>query len=533
MKPRNNKKLILFIIMVAILLRFSFLGSIPSGLHYQEANIGWRAQNLLYTGKDEFGRYLPLFFYNWKDVELPLTTYLTVPFLLFSKEILFLRLPFAIVGVFFVIGGMLLTRKLFIKEQSLYLYVGLILAIAPWSWYSSRTVSPQMLSITLLVCGLYFLFLKGWKIYLGLFFVVLTFLANKISLFFIPIFLGYFFIKHRQFKFILILGVFYFWILIALMSSHGGLQSLKDNDFSIFKDASFINNINLVRGEDLESNFPFHGNIFYNKAHLIIKILGNSLSLFNPRFIFASGDGNLLNSPKSFGLIPIVFFPFLLIGLYKFSQLKSESKSLIVLWFICSTLPCIFLLQGVNSSRYIFALYPLSLFIALGLSSIKNKYLLSVVFVLIIYNLSIIIYNTFNNADNETNKIWNPQTIKIAENIDINNKTWLTDSIDPNPGPVIAYLKEIKYDQTNFSKTNVYYRAWLNRIGNLYIGNIESLKKGNEDFEVFILDQEQSKKTPLISPYSKLELTGEYTLFICIKKTDSERFGCLPKNNEN
>src|SRR3989344_1094081 len=110
----TSKVLFVLILTIAFLLRTIFLGDIPSGLHYSESEIGWRAQNLINFGKDEYGRSLPIIFSSWKKLELPVMTYITLPFVALSQSsTFFLRLPFAIAGFLAVLGSIYLTRILF------------------------------------------------------------------------------------------------------------------------------------------------------------------------------------------------------------------------------------------------------------------------------------------------------------------------------------------------------------------------------------------------------------------------------------
>src|SRR3990167_9986113 len=71
-----------FILLAAILLiggflRFYKLGSIPSGLYVDEAVTGYNSYSILETGKDEYGKSLPIAFRFFGSYSPPLYTYLT------------------------------------------------------------------------------------------------------------------------------------------------------------------------------------------------------------------------------------------------------------------------------------------------------------------------------------------------------------------------------------------------------------------------------------------------------------------------
>src|SRR3989344_7427252 len=70
---------IIFILILAFILRFYKLDSIPSGLYSDEASYGYNAYSILTTGRDEWGKFLPLTIQSFGDFKPPATAYLMIP----------------------------------------------------------------------------------------------------------------------------------------------------------------------------------------------------------------------------------------------------------------------------------------------------------------------------------------------------------------------------------------------------------------------------------------------------------------------
>ena len=66
------------ILLVGIYVYFYKLGEIPKGFYIDEALPGYNAYSILKTGKDEYGKYLPLVFRFYGSYNPPLYTYFTV-----------------------------------------------------------------------------------------------------------------------------------------------------------------------------------------------------------------------------------------------------------------------------------------------------------------------------------------------------------------------------------------------------------------------------------------------------------------------
>ena len=102
-KVQAEKLLVFSILSLGIVLRLAALGSIPGGMHQDEAFTAWNAFALFHEGMDSAGNHFPVYLAAWGDGQSAMASWLTTPLLVFSGGHInpFLsRLPQAIVAIF-------------------------------------------------------------------------------------------------------------------------------------------------------------------------------------------------------------------------------------------------------------------------------------------------------------------------------------------------------------------------------------------------------------------------------------------------
>jgi len=157
----RNKKLIflILILLIGIAFRITALSDYPKGFYPQEALLGYRAFLLSNLGKDELNRVRPLLFVSSQDYQLPVSTYLILPFVKIAGLSKFtVRLPFAIAGVLSIVGIFLLGKILFKNDEhsNLPYLLAFLMAINPWGVFLSRTANSEGLGFVFFIFGLYF-----------------------------------------------------------------------------------------------------------------------------------------------------------------------------------------------------------------------------------------------------------------------------------------------------------------------------------------------------------------------------------------
>lgn len=189
---QKKLELIIFLLLLSVLIftRFYKLGSVPHGMTWDEAAIGYNGYAVITTRRDEWLERLPVSFQSFGDYKAPLAIYVTGIFTtLFGSELWILRLPFALSGVMSGVGMCLLAIELFATDESktptmssrafversvtslaeklrganktsLSKYAALstlfFVTLSPWHHHFSRAGFESGMALTFVIWGLYF-----------------------------------------------------------------------------------------------------------------------------------------------------------------------------------------------------------------------------------------------------------------------------------------------------------------------------------------------------------------------------------------
>ncbi len=144
-------------------LRLWQLGTVPNGLTWDEAAIGYNAFSILKTGRDEHGAFMPIIFKSFGDYKPGAYIYLTVPSVaIFGLNEFAVRFPSALAGIFAILGIYLFTKELF-NNSKIAGFAALSLAISPWHVHFGHGAWEVNVFSTLLLFALYLFirFVKG------------------------------------------------------------------------------------------------------------------------------------------------------------------------------------------------------------------------------------------------------------------------------------------------------------------------------------------------------------------------------------
>jgi len=150
---------------LGFILRISNLASSPAGLYIDETSIGYNAYSLIITGRDEHGKFLPLFFEAFGEYKLPIYIY-SVAFvqLFLGPTDLSVRLPAVIFGTLTILLIFFLSKELLRNNsnQTLKVYVphlaAFLLAISSWHLQFSRPGFEASVGLFFLTFALYTFF---------------------------------------------------------------------------------------------------------------------------------------------------------------------------------------------------------------------------------------------------------------------------------------------------------------------------------------------------------------------------------------
>ncbi|HEX8923124.1 MAG TPA: glycosyltransferase family 39 protein, partial [Patescibacteria group bacterium] len=398
-----NKKILIFIISLGFLVRIINPGY-PS-LLWDEASLGYNAFSILYTGRDEYGKIMPLILKSFGDYKPGLYSYLSLPFIaLFGLNALSVRLPSIILGTLTILLTYLLVKTLSPKNERLALLSAAVIAFNPYNIHFSRSAWETNILTFELVLSAYFLF-NYFKNYSKKFLIfaavsigltLYTYQAGKmISLFLIlivfslnlPVILKK--IKSLFIYFVLPLFIFTLPIIYGLLFDN---QSNRLKVVSLF---SYPRNSAEVQQITSETN-SFDYQIFHN--HLIFFSRNFLLRYFNhysPRFLAFEGDWQ--NPRHSAPYIGVILYPsliFLIIGLMSgLTNISLKTNLFFLLWFLVAPIPSALTRDSVQAVRAMSLSIPLVYFIALGLNvTISYLFRFKTIFRLPVFTAIIIFY---------------------------------------------------------------------------------------------------------------------------------------------
>ncbi len=143
-----EKFLLIIIVLLGAFLYLYKLDTNPPGIYLDEAGTGYNIYSILKTGKDEYGKFLPLAFRLFGSYTPPLYIYLSVPLMaIFGFSIFSTRLLSAISGIFAIYFFYFIIKELEItKSKFTPIIATAFFAITPWLVYFSRVGYEQNLA---------------------------------------------------------------------------------------------------------------------------------------------------------------------------------------------------------------------------------------------------------------------------------------------------------------------------------------------------------------------------------------------------
>jgi 4-amino-4-deoxy-L-arabinose transferase-like glycosyltransferase len=369
------------IVILAICLRFYQLGHTPPSPDWDEVALGYDAYSIIHTGRDEFGKFLPVVLRSFDDYKPALYAYLSVPFVYFmGLTVLAVRLPSAIFGVISVVATFYLVKELF-KRYDLALVSSFLLAISPWSIQFSRVAFEANVGDSLNILSALFLIKarkRPWLLLLSAFFAGLGIYVYQSEKAFVPLF-------------VLLLVVIYFKDLIKLPKQYlvgsviVGLivvmpmvnYILTDKSALLrVKGTSILNNQTQILQTDIQrlayekEHHDYVGLLFDNRRVEYGKVvLAGYLSHFDLNWLM---EGDIARHHAPFmGLIYIWEIPFIFIGIYLlvFGKFETKSKLAIFGWFLLAPVPASITTGVPHAVRTLNFLPTWSVFAAIGLAS--------------------------------------------------------------------------------------------------------------------------------------------------------------------
>lgn len=290
MKLSKKYASLLAILILAVILRFYQLETIPAGLNIDEVSEGYNAYSILETGADRYGKKFPVLFRTFSSFQPPIYTYLTViPTYFWGPNAFSTRFVAAVSGVFVVVFTFLIIKNSIRKGGlKVALLTSLILATAPWAIFFSRFATEAVLGLVIFVSAIYLL-IKSFSdfrlfpiacLVMGL--STHAYYSERVTVF---LFLISFFLVFKRFllkyKSILILGIFVF-----ILTQIPHLMILKTGAFTRrLEQVTYLNYQSYLDHGERFKNLPFGRAVFVGR-----EFLSHYLAYFSPRNLFFDPD---------------------------------------------------------------------------------------------------------------------------------------------------------------------------------------------------------------------------------------------------
>lgn len=492
------KKYIILIIalILGFYLRFHNFAVFPNGLTWDEAALGYNAFSILKTGRDEFGKFLPIIFKSFGDYKPGLYVYLAVPTIaIFGLTEFAVRLPSVLFGTLAIFGVYLFVKELLEKEKRANLiasFSALALAISPWHVMFSRGAWEVNVFCTLLLFGLYYLlrFIKGKSSILpAILFACASLVCYQAAKFLTPanyllIIIFYwkdfwknFFNTVKTKLGLVYVGlsiVFIIWFAIGFIFGSAGnrLTSL-----SIFTYKPGISQDT----KNTDNGNPITLALFHNQTLLSTQLVISRYTYnFSPEVLFYEGKITTIRGhiPEGGMLNPLEFI-WLVGGLIYLAQnIKDRNSKLLIAILLVAPIPASLTLAEFSTVRALFETIPLAIISGLGMYFFWKLSKSAFVIISLIYSVTFLyIFNLyFVNAPAIIASEFNygyKQAIEFYNKYP-GKRLVMTDVLGQ---PYIYYLFYTKYDPALYQKTDHFID------GGLDVGSVE--KVGNAEFHQF------------------------------------------------
>jgi len=383
---KNDVFLLVLILLLAVFLRFFRLGEVPPSLSWDETALGYNAYCIGLTGKDEYGKRLPIsYFASFGDYKPPVYIYLSVlPIKIFGLSEFAVRFSSAFFGVLTVLITYFLVEELFSNLISQYpnilvsLISSFLLAISPWHIIVSRQAFEANVATFFIVLGI-FLFLKSLRqkpclLFLSAICFVLSLYSFNSSRLFAPFLLicwaG---ILRKELwkkrKFVLGAGVLGFLLLLPLIPHLLSPQGrLRFKEVNIFSDLGVIVESN--RRIEVDQN-AWWARIIHNRRWGYLRsFLVHYFDHFKTDFLFFEGDINPKFSTRDTGQLYLIEALFLVAGFYFLVENGSKVTWLALSWLLLGLIPAATARETPHALRTLVTLPTWQIIIGLGITNI-------------------------------------------------------------------------------------------------------------------------------------------------------------------
>lgn len=472
-----HKITLTLIVILASFLRLYHLSTIPAGVNRDEASVGYTAYSILQTGKDEYGKVLPISFESFGDWKLPLYIYTSIPFVkILGLSELAVRLPSAVSGIL-TVGALFVLVRIAFANIPLALLSSFILSIMPWHIHISRVESESNIAILFSTLAT-ILFLKALQYkrtmfltFSGILFALTFYTYHGNHIFTTVYALGLIFIYRNEVfripRWFVSASIATTLVVIILTFTLHSADKTKISGIGIFGDPTIVHTkIELPR---LSHNNPSSSlsRLIHNKpVYALITISQNYLKSYSPEFLFITGGGNHAHNIRGYGNMHPIESIFLLLGFcVAVTQIKKRQYLVILVWLFAAGIAPAITKDAPHSNR-MFAVVPaLSILVALGIQYAQTfivtqkKWLFPTV-VCMLYMSALVLYLDayFIHFPKEEAQHWGSSYKQLSVIINKPENKYKSIIIsNPSESPYIYMLFYGSYDPAQYQKESIRY----------------------------------------------------------------------------
>lgn len=413
--------LLVLIVLSAFLIRVYRIADTPVNLAWDEVTSGYNAYSILKTGRDEFGKPLPVLFESFNDFKHPGLIYSIVPSIgIFGPTTFAVRFPSVIYGVLTVLVIFAFVIRL-TKSARVALISAFLLALSPWHIQVSRVAFEQIGMIFFVVLGAW-AFMRGVAnprmLLLSAVNFALSFYFYYSVRIFVPLLLlsliGIYWGQLRRCKlWLTVAGLAGLLVLAPLainVASPKGIE--RASKVSIFTDAG----INLAQREwRAEHRAGLAGAVFHQKFITWVRAqVEGYIDHFSLPFLFFDNEQVGRHAPRMMGMMYALELPFLLLGLYEIVRRRAKSDLVLLAWLLIAPIPASLAVPTPHALRAILMVIPLAIITALGLvkalSAVKRVFsaglLMAVYFVVLIWSIGFYLDNYYLHSSKLSARDW-------------------------------------------------------------------------------------------------------------------------------
>ncbi|MFA7301125.1 MAG: hypothetical protein WC069_02360 [Candidatus Shapirobacteria bacterium] len=490
------------IVVFAFVFRISLLDRVPPSLFADEVDIAYQVKVFKTTGTDYFGNKYPIHFHSFSDWRTSLQIYSSIIVSNFTdNDIYIVRLPsviYSTIGVYLIY---LITGSL---------SAPFLLAISPWSIHYGRTGFEVSGMITCLLAAIYFY--KTKKYYLFSLFLCLSPYFYSTAKLFVPIILFLFLVKHKNYKLFLLSFLLLLPMGIDTLKGHSGFRFSYINVFSLphreqITDTLRYQDVLLSHSNEIGVVTPLYSKIFHNKLVLSLnKFIENYFASFSTSFLFSTGDSNVRHGFGTHGLLYIIDFFTLFIGLFIYKNKPTKLGHLFFYLLILAPIPFALTRDsiGPHSTRLILILPSLIYFSSLGLK--KYKYLI-IIYLLLFINFWH--YYTIHYPQDTAN-VWhyNMANSVVESQKYSYSQIYYSDKYEPFLPFFLNYFPYLKNINLNITDTTYFSGKNLDNkyfFGNINLSNINLFPKNS----LFIIPEIDNSQVTNLTLLKKIPKTYE------------------------